>query len=104
MRNIFAAAAVALAIALPAGASFANDLDGVETQDFQTVQTVDPLFDLGVDVTGVAHTTGAVAGYLTQLEPVTRASVLNACETFMAHPDSAQDRATIGFCSVAVGG
>ena len=104
MRKLLTAAAVALAVALPAGVSFADDLDGVESHDFLAVQTPDVLFDLGVDVTGVAHTPGAVSGYLTSLAPVTRAAVLNACDTFMANPETAQGDNTIAFCSVAVGG
>jgi hypothetical protein len=104
MLKLISAAVVALAVALPATVSLADDAD----QDNNTVtvdsQKADSVFDLGIDVTGVAHTSAAVRGYLGALAPVTRDSIVKACETYMAHPESAQAQDTLAFCSAAVGG
>ena len=61
-------------------------------------------FDLGVDVSGVAHTTRAVDSYLAAQAPETQAALRGACENYVQNPTSAQDIATLAFCRIAVGG
>ena len=108
MRTLLAVAAAAV-ISLAAVPAFADDVDqtdnsGFATDTFAAPAAPDTTFDLGVDVTGVAHTPGAVRAYLGSLEPETRAVIQSTCEHYMENPSSVRDTTTIGFCSVVVGG
>ena len=91
----------AIAAGLFAGAALADDADNNVNLPMSGPDTV---FDLGIDVTGVPHTLAGVQGYLATLDPVTRTTVVKACDTFMAYPSSAQERETLAFCSIAAGG
>ena len=102
MRKLLPIAA-AVAAGLFAGAALADDADTDNTFTTQ-MNGPDTVFDLGIDVTGVPHTLAGVQGYLATLDPVTRTTVVKACDTFMAYPSSAQDRETIAFCAIAAGG
>src|ERR1041384_2997553 len=92
----------AVAAGVFAGAALADDADN--NNDNLPMSGPDTVFDLGIDVTGVPHTLAGVQGYLATLDPVTRTTVVRACDTFMAYPSSAQERETLAFCSIAAGG
>jgi hypothetical protein len=108
MRTLLAVAAAAVLslAAVPAFADDANQTDdtGFVAGVFTAPAVPDTTFDLGVDVTGIPHTPGAVKAYLGSLAPETREVLQSSCQHYMQTPDSARDTATIGFCSVVVGG
>jgi len=106
MRRLFAPAAIAAAVfaVMPtfALADIVDDNNGLETSE--PANPGDTTFDLGIDVSGVAHDPTAVRAFLGSLPAATQSTIKGACETFMEHPDSIQSPATYGFCSNAVRG
>jgi hypothetical protein len=108
MRRLFAPVVfLAAAFAVMPTLALADDIvlnedNGIDGSIATTPN--DTTFDLGVDVTGVAHTPAAARGYLSSLAPQTQSAIMGACETFMAHPSTAQSPETYAFCSNAVHG
>jgi hypothetical protein len=56
-------------------------------------------FDLGIDVSGVAHNPAAVHAFMLGLAPVTQDAIMGACATFMDYPVTAQSPETWAFCA-----
>ena len=107
MHKLLTVTAAALALTLSAGASFAVPLDDQEdnTADvFNAEPAPSTTFDLGIDVSGVPQSPGAVKSFLGSLAPDTRGILLSTCQHYMQNPVSARDQDTIAFCSAAVGG
>src|SRR4051812_19195414 len=106
MRRLFAAPAfAAVALAVLPNLALADDGDNLSDNglapSFDTWATT---FDLGIDVTDVAHTPAAARAFLSGLPAPTQSAIMGACENFMAHPDSVQSPETFAFCSNAVRG
>jgi hypothetical protein len=104
MLKLISAAALALAIALPATVSLADDFDQDNNSVTVDSQPAGTVFDLGIDVSGIGRSPAAVQSYLGSLAPETRTIIVRSCDNYMAHPASAQAADTLAFCSVAVGG
>src|SRR3954464_15095221 len=93
--NLGAALAIGIASVLAGGTARAdiNDSDATWSSHF----------DLGVDVSGVIRNAAGVRDFLSHYAPETQNAIMGSCETYMLHPNTAQSRDTLPFCSVAVG-
>ena len=107
MRTMLSLAAAALAVGFSAGVAFADDdSDQPQINGAFTLDTLVPntTFDLGIDVNAVPRNPAAVQGYLASLRPDTRAMLIRTCQNYMTYPSSAQERETVSFCALALGG
>jgi hypothetical protein len=105
LASLAAAAAIAVGLAAGAGPAFADDEDDDDDRSTVTIERpTNTRFDLGIDVSPIPATLGAVRAYLGSLAPVTRDVILSTCEHYMETPQSVRSRATLNFCSIAVGG
>jgi hypothetical protein len=92
---LFLAAALAAASSSPAAFAEGNGIAAPAAA-----------LDLGVDVSGVTRTVAGVRDYLASLTPGVRNAVLEACDaySYTLDPKTPNDRRTLAFCGIALGG
>ena len=109
MRTMLSLAAAALAVGFTVGVAFADEDTDQQQEQINGAWTLDTLvpntrFDLGIDVNAVPRNPAAVQNYLATLRPDTRAMIIRTCQNYMTYPGSAQERETVAFCALALGG
>ena len=104
-KLVFAAAAFAAALTSTAALA-AGDTYAQPSLIAAVAVAPTPALDLGVDVTGVTRTPAAVQGYLATLAPAARDALLQTCDaySYTLDPKTVEDRETLAFCAIALGG
>jgi hypothetical protein len=108
MRRLFVPAALAAAAAislLPALAWAEDDTAIIEELDAGVGQpfSVDTIFDLGIDVTGVPKTPAAARAFLLGLAPGTQNILITTCAHYVKDPSGVESRDTVDFCANVAG-